>query len=174
MVLEAFLLGLAYIFPAYVANATPVVAVRLLGRAHPIDRNMVMPDGRRFLGDGKTWEGLLAGMGFGTVTGFIMDLFIPYLFRSMAEVFTLSAGALLGDILGAFIKRRMGLPTGSPAPPLDQLGFLVVGLLVVQILFTLPLWLDISTIILLMVFTFAMHIGTNLLAYLVRLKDRWY
>ncbi|GBC68453.1 hypothetical protein HRbin01_00136 [archaeon HR01] len=174
MVLESFLLGLAYIFPAYVANATPVVAVKILGRAHPIDCRTVMIDGRRVLGDGKTWEGLIAGVGFGTFTGFVMSLFIPYLFRSMAEVFTLSAGALLGDILGAFIKRRVGLPTGSPAPLLDQLGFLIIGLLLVHIIFTLPPWIDATTIILLMVFTFAMHIGTNLFAYLVRLKDRWY
>ncbi|MEM3097084.1 MAG: CDP-2,3-bis-(O-geranylgeranyl)-sn-glycerol synthase [Nitrososphaerota archaeon] len=174
MLLENFLKGLAYIFPAYVANATPVVAVRILGRSHPLDGRISLPDGKRLLGEGKTIEGLLAGIGVGTVTGLVMQALLPFIFRSSLEVFTLSAGALVGDISGAFIKRRLGLPPGHPAPPLDQLGFLVAGLLLTHASHGLPPWLDLTTIILLIAFTFGMHVGTNLFAYAVGLKDRWY
>jgi CDP-2,3-bis-(O-geranylgeranyl)-sn-glycerol synthase len=174
MVLETFLMGFGYIFPAYVANATPVVAVKLLGKAHPIDNRLYLPDGRRLLGDGKTIEGLIAGIAFGTLTGILINVFIFQLFRTFYEILTIATGAMAGDILGAFIKRRLGLPQGHPAPMLDQLGFLIASLLLTHILFTLPQWLDIFTIILLLVLTFAMHVGTNLFAYSVGLKDRWY
>ncbi len=167
-------MGFGYIFPAYVANATPVVAVRILGRAHPLDNRVILLDGRRLLGDGKTVEGLISGIVFGTLTGILINIFIAPLFRSYLEILSLSTGAMLGDILGAFIKRRLGLPQGAPAPILDQLGFLVAGLFLTHLLFTLPPWLDMFTIILLLALTLGMHLGTNLFAYAVGLKDRWY
>ncbi|MDD5096840.1 MAG: CDP-archaeol synthase, partial [Candidatus ainarchaeum sp.] len=42
--------------------------------------------------------------------------------------FLLSVGALLGDALGSFVKRRAGITPGKPFF-LDQLGFIAVGLL---------------------------------------------
>src|SRR3972149_4153462 len=41
----------------------------------------------------------------------------------------LALGALLGDLAGAFVKRRMGKPRGAKAPGLDQYDFVAVGLL---------------------------------------------
>jgi len=173
-VLWDFLMGLAYIFPAYVANATPVVAVKLLGKAHALDLGLSFVDGRRILGDGKTFEGLFSGIIMGTLTGMIMMFFLPTLFRGFYEVLVMSLGALAGDILGAFVKRRIGLKQGAPAPVLDQLSFLVVSLLLVHILYRLPSWLSMHTIALLLGFTFLMHIGTNAFAYMLRLKDTWW
>ena len=40
-----------FMLPAYVANPTAVV----FGGGRPIDAGRVLRDGRRFLGDGKTW-----------------------------------------------------------------------------------------------------------------------
>jgi len=170
---QSFLLGLAFIFPAYVANATPVVAIRILGRAHPLDMGFVFIDGRRVLGDGKTFEGLLTGLGAGTATGILIHLISPS-FISIYDSFIMSFGALAGDVLGAFIKRRLGIASGGPAPILDQLGFLVVALFLVNSLSGLPEWMDRETVILLMGFTVFMHVGTNTVAYLLHLKDRWY
>jgi len=172
--MERFIWALAYIFPAYVANATPVVAVRILGRAHPIDGRVVFVDGKRLLGDGKTYEGLAAGIGFGSVVGFAMLWILPTLFRSHAEIIIMTAGAMLGDIAGAFVKRRLGIPHGRAAPPLDQLSFFAGSLVLIAATLGAPSWLDAQTIAYLVILTFFMHVGTNSLAYVVGLKDRWY
>ena len=173
-VLTGFLKGLAYVWPAYVANATPVVAVKLLGFSHPIDFGITLPDGRRLFGDGKTIEGLISGVSVGFVVGVVMYFLFPILFRDMLEILLMCGGALVGDILGAFIKRRLGLRKGAPAPLLDQLGFLVVSLLVIHATYGLPVFLDTTTLALLLLFTLLMHVGTNALAYLLKLKNTWW
>lgn len=100
------------------ANGAPV----LVKRGTPVDMGRLFPDGRRILGDGKTLEGLLVGILMGAGVGAIYSSalgnpwFLPYSLTS-------AAGALLGDMGGAFIKRRLGLPRGAPAPVLDQMGF---------------------------------------------------
>ena len=45
------------IIPAYVSNASAV----LVGGGTPIDFGKNWSDGKRILGDGKTWRGLLSG-----------------------------------------------------------------------------------------------------------------
>ncbi len=46
--------ALIVIWPAYVANATPVVASKLIKRRTPIDMGRLFPDGRRIFGGG--WQ----------------------------------------------------------------------------------------------------------------------
>jgi CDP-2,3-bis-(O-geranylgeranyl)-sn-glycerol synthase len=54
-------------------------------------------------------------------------------FGSTGVAFAASAvlafGALLGDLAGAFLKRRMHKPRGAKAPALDQYDFVVGALL---------------------------------------------
>lgn len=169
----SFLAALGYVFPAYVANASPVVGVKIIKKTTPIDFGKNFVDGRRVLGDGKTFEGFVVGVSAGVATGLVMRLFAPWLF-TVAEVMLLSVGALLGDIGGAFIKRRIGLNTGSPAPVLDQVGFLATAILLVYLITGLPIWIDSTTLATLFIFTVLMHIATNSFAYFVGLKDRWY
>ncbi|MEM1946342.1 MAG: CDP-2,3-bis-(O-geranylgeranyl)-sn-glycerol synthase [Candidatus Caldarchaeum sp.] len=173
MDLQTFLLGLAYIFPAYVSNATPVVVSKMLKRLHPIDRGYVFVDGRRLFGDGKTFEGFVSGTVAGFAAGLLLSRALPWLL-SLPEAFLLAVGALVGDVAGAFVKRRLGLQTGRPAPLLDQLGFLAVAFALVHSTLGLPAWLDPLTVLSLMAFTVFMHVGTNAVAYILRLKDRWY
>nr|BAJ47591.1 conserved hypothetical protein [Candidatus Caldarchaeum subterraneum] len=170
---SSFLTGLAYIFPAYVANASPVVAAKILRKTRPIDCGRVFVDGRRVLGDGKSVEGFVVGVLAGFLTGFVMSFLWSWLF-GLFEVFLLSLGALLGDVGGAFVKRRLGLKTGSPAPVLDQLSFLTAALLLIHLFHGLPPWMDTATLASLFLFTIFMHIATNSFAYLVGLKNKWY
>lgn len=167
--------AIAYIFPAYVANGAPVVFVRALGRSHPIDLGARAWDGRRVLGDGKTFEGLLSGILSGFTAGLII-LFMGNLggFRSPLEPLVLSLGAMCGDILGAFLKRRMGIERGRPAPILDQLGFLAVALASAYVVYGPPRWLDGYTLAAIILITVALHLSTNAGAYLLGLKDRPY
>ena len=79
----------------------------------PVDRWKKYRDGRPLLGPHKTYRGLiggiLAGLVFGVMLGFPFWLGI-------------CAGALsmLGDLVSSFIKRRIGQPSGTMAPVLDQ------------------------------------------------------
>ena len=94
-------------------------------------------DGRRILGDGKTWGGTIAGTTAGIVIGLIqIALLYPFhtdvlgsfgedAYQVMAVLFCLSFGSLFGDALGSFIKRRLNIPKGAKAPILDQYDFVI-------------------------------------------------
>jgi len=173
--LEKILSALLYILPVYVANATPVPFSRMLKKTTPIDGRRYAWDGRRLLGDGKTWEGLFSGIAGGTLIGTIL-----YLagnlggFRSISEPIILSMGAMIGDIFGSFLKRRIGLKRGELAPGLDQLGFLIIALIISAAIYGVPSWFNPVTLACILVITAILHLSTNFIAYLLKLKDRPY
>jgi CDP-2,3-bis-(O-geranylgeranyl)-sn-glycerol synthase len=165
--------ALVFVLPSYIANATPVVSIKLIGRSTPLDMGLYAWDNRRIFGDGKTVEGLISGIIVGTLIGLsiysLMDVF-----RSILEPFVLSFGAMIGDILGSFIKRRIGVERGKPLPIIDQLGFLISSLFFSYVIYGLPRWVRLDILIILLMITFFLHIATNYIAYLLRLKDRPY
>ncbi|MEB3844875.1 MAG: CDP-2,3-bis-(O-geranylgeranyl)-sn-glycerol synthase [Desulfurococcales archaeon] len=159
---------LLYILPAMTANGSPVVASRFYGKGTPIDGGRSL-GGKRLLGDGKTWEGLATGTIVGLLTGIIIGVLLDRPVAYWASIGALSGfGAMLGDIVGSFIKRRLGLPRGSPAPLLDQLDF-YVGALVV--LYFVGVRLSLSSVIIWAVIIFFLHRATNYLAYKLKLKS---
>lgn len=132
-----FIITLLIIWPPYVANATPpVVASKVFRRRTPMDFGRNFIDGRRLFGDGKTYEGFATGLLVGFIIGELTYMIVSSVVSVPSElpdplaVFVMCIAALLGDLLGAFIKRRLGLPPrGAPAPLLDQLDFLLAALL---------------------------------------------
>ena len=84
--------------------------------------------------------------------------------------FLMAFGALLGDLVGSFIKRRMGLQSGEPAPIMDQLDF-VAGALILSLLVVKISW---EFFIIIAVLTLILHLGSNMIAYLLGIKDVWY
>jgi CDP-2,3-bis-(O-geranylgeranyl)-sn-glycerol synthase len=173
-------LSVWFIFPAYVANAIPV----LVGGGTPVDLGRNFPDGRRLFGDGKTIRGLGGGLMAGTLTGIFQAFISNWVIENLESVVVLSAisvetlryvpsraflislGALLGDLLGSFIKRRIGLRRGAPAPLLDQLAFLLGALIVVS--FSFPFQLEYA--IILVILTPLIHLAANMISYLIGLK----
>ena len=124
-----------FILPAFAANGlTPLIGMK--SGLHPIDFGRKL-GGRRILGDGKSWEGLVFGSLVGLVIGVVMMLAYPFLPWSLSEVpltivpmtpilgFALGFGALAGDAAGSFAKRRSGKERGAPVPLLDQLDFVM-------------------------------------------------
>jgi len=158
--------ALWFILPAYVANAAPVV----LGGGRPIDADKKFTDGRPIFGAGKTVQGFIAGLAAGTFVGLLQGIAAGTLLHYLALGFLLALGALLGDLLGSFIKRRLGIKRGSAAPGLDQLSFVIVALLVAGSL-TLPSWERILTIL---IITPPIHLATNFGGYKLGLKSRPY
>lgn len=151
------------IWPPYVANGSAVFAGRLR-RRHPLDFGRRFRDGRRIFGDGKTFEGLAIGIAAGTLLGYAPNLIRPYL--SLLDAFMLSLAAVLGDLAGAFVKRRLCMPRGYPAFPLDQLDFVLTALLVFSLYKDIPP----EYVALAAVLTPIIHRSTNYAAYLLGLK----
>jgi CDP-2,3-bis-(O-geranylgeranyl)-sn-glycerol synthase len=163
----------------------------IVGGGAPIDFGKSWKDGRRILGDGKTWRGLFAGTFLGMTAGFGLAVTAKYLKTSeyaflgvtdfegfpmmILILFSLCFGALLGDVIESFFKRRVGKGRGQDWIPFDQLDFLVGALvfsfLMSELLYLLGLtynhWffhnITIWHILILLVVTPFIHITANVL-----------
>ena len=162
MLLELIAQSLIFIFPAYSANAVPVV----FGGGQPLDLDKTFLDGQPIFGSHKTFRGFFAGLIIGTLVGvgesFVFNNYNPLL------GFALSLGALIGDLGGAFAKRRLGLAPGAFLPIVDQIDFVLCALL-----FSLPIAppTPITTLTILAI-TVPIHLLTNFLAYLAHVKRK--
>jgi CDP-2,3-bis-(O-geranylgeranyl)-sn-glycerol synthase len=164
--------------PAYVPNNAAV----LTGGGPPIDGGRTW-GGRRVLGDGKTWRGTVGGIAAGAILALLLNAVRPTLDGliavalpaafPLAAVIALPTGALLGDVLASFLKRRTGRERGAAFPGVDQLDFVVVSLALTAVAapdwfgatFTLPV---LATVL---VITPLLHVSTNVIAYKLSLKS---
>jgi CDP-2,3-bis-(O-geranylgeranyl)-sn-glycerol synthase len=166
------------ILPAYAANGlTPILGLKK--GLHHIDGGRKF-QGEPLFGEGKTWEGLIFGTFVGGLIGLVEMLAYPYLPFSISPVplnivpmsiilgLFLGFGAMFGDLAGSFIKRRLKIPRGRPAPVLDQEDF-IAGALAFSLLL-IPL--EIDWVILLAVITFIIHIAANMIGYMLRIKKQ--
>ena len=161
-VAELVFRALYFIFPAYCANAVPVI----FGGGRPIDGGKNFRDGRPILGPRKTFRGFFAGLAVGTLVGFLQGYFTRSLKATLLG-FMLSLGALTGDLVESFIKRRLGHPPGASFPVADQLDF-VLGALLFSMAFSPP---SLPVALTIVVVTPPIHLLTNFLAYLLGLKE---
>lgn len=147
--------GALYFFiPAYIANTLPGI----FGGGPPLDGGRQFSDRKRLLGDGVTVRGFIVGVAGGTAVGALMGRPI--------EGFLLSLGALLGDSAGSFLKRRLGIKRGAPAPVLDQLNFVAGALILISFVASVSL----DYIIILLVITPFGHLAVNMIGYSLKLK----
>jgi len=146
--------ALYLIFPAYCANAAPVI----FGGGTPIDGGKTFRDGRPIFGPRKTFRGFFAGLVIGTFVGFLQ--------KNILLGFMLSLGALTGDLIESFLKRRLGRPPGAFFPVADQLDF-VAGALLFSLLVTPP---SLPVALTIVVVTPPIHFSTNFFAYLLGVK----
>ncbi len=129
-ILILFVNSLWLILPAGFANMAPTV----FGGGLPMDFGRSFSDGKRVLGEGKTWR----GFAFGVVVGAFMALVLTWISRSAKTPYlpdfgspiyaiylggVLGAGALFGDALKSFFKRRLNIERGGKWPLADQLDF---------------------------------------------------
>ena len=157
--------------PAYIANPAAVV----FGGRIPIDLGKNWLDGRRILGDGKTFRGLLGGTACGIIVGIIQMQFSPVWISdnfTPESVLTLSAGALLGDTVKSFFKRRLGFVRGAKLPVIDQLDF-VAGAWILTYAVEPEWFIENFTfwiIAAILTLTPVLHRLTNILGYYIKLK----
>jgi CDP-2,3-bis-(O-geranylgeranyl)-sn-glycerol synthase len=173
------------LLPALIANATATIP---RGRGPPMDFGRRWPsDGRRILGTSKSWSGFWFGalfaMPFGLLEAWLIliappDLAIvpqfgPTVLAAVPVVFLLAAGAMTGDALGSFVKRRLGRESGARTLLLDQLPFVLVPIAVGLVAFPAVFWTtfdSVSAIAWLLVFTLGLHAAFNYVGYWAGLK----
>jgi hypothetical protein len=107
-----------------VANATPVVAKRILGDwlAYPVDRYLTLSDGHPLFGPSKTVRGLLLAL-------IITAAAAPLVGLDPTIGLLVGATAMAGDLLSSFLKRRLGFAPSSRATGLDQIPEVLFPLL---------------------------------------------
>jgi CDP-2,3-bis-(O-geranylgeranyl)-sn-glycerol synthase len=176
-ILATLLTALWAMLPAYVPNNAAVLA----GGGAPIDGGRTW-GGRRVLGDGKTWRGTLVGTLAGAGLALALNAVVPAASGAagvdlpsfpLAAALALPAGAMLGDVLASFLKRRTGRERGAAFPLLDQLDFVVVSLALSALV--APAWFGsvftLPVVVAVLVATPLLHLGTNGIAYALGLKD---
>lgn len=121
--------------PAYLANMAPV----FVGGLGPIDGGRSWSDGRRILGDGKSWGGILFAPVVAAALTLVLDWLhdvVPWLSENFPEwgaslpvafvmAYAFGLGAITGDMVESFFKRRIGKKRGEPWIGFDQLDFVV-------------------------------------------------
>lgn len=118
-----------------VANTAPLLAKRLFGArwTTPLDGGLIFFDGRPLLGSSKTIRGLLAAVLATALGALLLDW-------PLGLGAALGAGAMLGDALSSFVKRRLGAPPSSRYTGLDQIPEALLPLLLLSSTLKLGWW----------------------------------
>ncbi len=181
-VIELMMIGVWVFLPAMLPNSAAVV----FGGGTKIDFGRSWR-GKRIFGDGKTWRGLFGGALSGIALGLaLIGISHPFdpvnhwgfgsFEQGIAIITTLSFGAVLGDLMGAFIKRRMGMERGKKAPLLDQYDF-VLGSFLLTAVFNYS-WVygtyfagwHLAALAFLLFIMFGLHRAVNIIGYKMGLK----
>jgi hypothetical protein len=147
------------------ANGTPVVAKKILGDqfAWPIDGGTRFVDGRPLFGKSKTARGILLSV-------LTTSICAPLVGLDVKTGFAVGTGAMVGDLLSSFLKRRLNLPSSSRATGLDQIPESLLPLVACRAFLTLS-FLDI--VVAITIFFFGEVLLSRLL-YSLHVRDRPY
>ncbi|NYB52239.1 MAG: CDP-2,3-bis-(O-geranylgeranyl)-sn-glycerol synthase [Methanobacteriaceae archaeon] len=188
LILSAY--AIYFMLPAYLANASALT----FGGGTPLDMGRSLKDGRRLLGDGVTWKGTVIGIFIGTVIGLVQGILTGDMVQNLLMLgdpatgvllqgtissnalagallgLALGSGAIIGDACGSFLKRRFKVERGRPVPLMDQLDFVVGALVFASLIITIPF----NLIIFIIIISLFLHLGANIIAYLLGMKNVWY
>ncbi len=165
------------ILPAYAGNG--LVPIFRKYCRHPIDGGRHLGKNRLF-GDGKTWEGFFIGIIIVIFIALVEQLAFPFLPWDMSPValvifpmnmvtgILLGFGAMLGDLFGSFIKRRLGIDRGRPTFFIDQEFFVIFALLFAGT----ASFIKYQWIIFLLIITPIIHWIANLIGYFLGVTRR--
>ncbi len=163
-----------FLLPAGFANMAPVM-FRWIPFNTPIDFNLKLGK-KPVLGAHKTWRGLIIGIMLAIVVAHIQFLLYPMM-RSYSLIdysavsmplfgFLLGFGALFGDLIKSFFKRRFNIKPGKVWIPFDQVDYILGSLLFISFYIPTDLLLWISSLLLFSL----LHPIINYLGYMLRFK----
>jgi CDP-archaeol synthase len=122
------------------ANGLPALLGLLLGPGRPLDGGIRLADGRPLLGRTKTVRGVLAALLLTPLGAAALGL--PWHIGLLVAL-----GAMAGDLIASFTKRRLGYPSSAKAPLLDTVPESLIPVLLVMQGLGLD-WLDLMLLIL--------------------------
>lgn len=164
-----------FMLPAYFANMAPVIVKNWFNKlAIPIDL------GKNIFGNNKTFRGFIFGILFAIIIAYLQFLSYRFnFFRNLSFIdysnwfiigFLFGFGALFGDLVKSFIKRRLNIKPGERFVPWDQLDFVIGSLIFANIVVDITLKMILSTTII----SFIGHILVNHTAYYLKMrKEKW-
>jgi len=154
------------LIPLYLANSSAMI----LGGKTPIDLNQNFVDKKPFLGKGKTFKGTFLGIFAGIIAVALIEFYFqgntPIINNYLYYGILVSVGAILGDLIGSFLKRRMDIERGKPVLLLDQLDFVIVGILFGSFVHKI----SIELFLLVCIITLVAHRIANFVAFKFKLK----
>jgi len=127
----------------------------------------------------KTWRGIILGVLIGILISFFQrflwqfPFFEKLSFFNYQEInvfflgFLLSFGALLGDLISSFFKRRQKIEPGKSWIPFDQISFVIGPFVLVSPFFKIQVlaWLIILFL------SFLLHIIVNRIGFWLKISD---
>ena len=177
-----FLETLYLAVPAFVANMTPVVVAKLDWLSFlnkPIDADKTFR-GKRIFGKNKTVRGFVFGVACATIIALVQfflakNNLLPFSFlhnitSSLMFGFLGGFGALAGDAAESFVKRQLGIGSGKPFLPFDQIDYIIGFLLLTSFVFDWTMFQAVS----LLIFAALANPLTNLTAYLLGIKKTYW
>ncbi len=165
-----------FFLPAGIANMTPPLTNKIPWLKQwnaPLDLGGTFR-GKRLLGNNKTWRGLWSGTVAASVTCFVQvnivtrgNLTLSTAIISLIAGSILGFGALMGDVVESFFKRRVGIKSGKSWFPFDQLDYIVGGLILIYPFVRLPLVM----VLWIVVIYFGLHLLVSYIGYQLGFKD---
>ncbi|NQV08990.1 CDP-archaeol synthase [Candidatus Woesearchaeota archaeon] len=176
---------LSYIYflsPAGLGNMAPVFAHKLFPKFnHPADFNLKL-GGKRIFGAHKTLRGLLAGTIIGILVAYLQKMLYSTAFFSSISIidyssvnilllgFLMGFGAIAGDMIESFFKRRLNIKPGQKFIPFDQTDWILGMIIFTSFVYVYTL----STVVFLIITAFVLHILFRFLGYHLKIsKELW-
>lgn len=168
-----YIAAILFFLPAGISNMSPVLANKV-----PLLKNWNTPmdfgkswRSKRLLGDNKRWRGIIIGTLLGGLTAVIVSKLNANTIVTVAPFWAgclLGFGALAGDAVESFFKRRIGIQPGNAWFPFDQTDYIIGGLLAIYPFVQLPIWVIITVFIV----YFGLHLIAAYIGYLLGFKDK--
>lgn len=165
--------------PAYFANMAPVMVKKINLFVIPIDLGKTMND-KPILGKNKTIRGLIFGVIFAVIVAYLQSLLHSLNFFKNISFFDyelwllfgflMGTGALTGDLIKSFFKRRLGIEPGAKFVPFDQTDFVIGALIFVMPISSITFRIFFVSLLL----SFVLHITVNHIAFYLKIrKEKW-
>lgn len=174
--LDFILKCLWFFAPAGLANMFAFLSKYIRILKVPIDLGKSFR-GKRILGDNKTWRGAFFGVIIGLLTFWLQKYLYQFAFFHNISLFNyqeghwllgflLASGAILGDLIKSFFKRRVNIAPGQSWIPFDQIDYTICAIALGSFIF-FPGWSIAAGVV---AIGFLLHILLNLIGYLLKMK----
>jgi CDP-2,3-bis-(O-geranylgeranyl)-sn-glycerol synthase len=172
-----FALKCTYIMlPAYFANMAPVIVKKIGFLDYPVDFNKKFID-QPIFGKHKTFRGFFFGILFALLIAFgqyllsgaefFMNISILDYSQWALIGLVMGLGALIGDVVKSFFKRRADIEPGHRFIPFDQTDFVIGALAFTMIFFELSWQVFVTALVL----SFILHIIVNHIAFWLKIRN---